>query len=473
MKHSLTKLLVVASSLLLSSCGGGGGTVAEGGIGGSGISMGRVTQVGSVYVNGIHYNTDNAQFVIDGNSSSTLNDIGVGMVVRVTGSRDTTTATGVAESVVYDSLLLGPVNAIFDSTSNHIGIMGQAVHINPETVFENSISGTTLTLETLPLDSLVEVSGFPDTLTGEILATRIVLKSSVSNYKVSGIASAVDPLNTNQFDIGGLTIDASSVLSSIPAAGTYVAVESSLPPDSSTTPALLTAESIAIIGNGDGTVAEDGAQVDIEGVITSGLDSNDLFVVNGQIVDASLTPLSGETLQLAAGLLVEIDGVMNGTILLAETITLEVSTNEREELAALLQSDAVNIAASTVTLMGRTVHITNSTILENDLGGSSTFSLSDLAAGDYLEAKVYDNNGELTATKLELELPPHHNNAELDGIPSSLGGNTIEILGVEIDTNPSETNYHFDPNDIQRIEVKGNYDSTTGTVEATSIRRGD
>ncbi|MEJ2393510.1 MAG: DUF5666 domain-containing protein [Candidatus Thiodiazotropha sp.] len=469
MKCSLTKLLVVASSLLLTSCGGGGGTVAEGGIGGSGISMGRVAQVGSVYVNGTQYNTDNTQFIIDGDNTSTLNDIGVGMVVRVTGSRDTTTNTGVAESVVYDSLLLGPVDVIFNSSTSHIGVMGQAVHINEDTVFENTILDDPQTLETLALNALVEVSGFPDTQTGEILATRVELKSSVSTYKVSGIASDVDPNNISQFDIGGLTIDASSSISSIPAAGSYVAVESSLPPDTSSTPPLFTPESISIIGNGDGTVAADGAQVDMEGVITSGLDSNDLFVVNGQIVDASLTPLSGETLQLAAGRVVEIDGVMNGTILLAETITLEVSTNEREELAALLQSGAVNIAASTVTIMGKTIHITNSTIFENDLGGSSTFSLSDLAVGDYLEAKVYDNNGELTATKLELEDPPHHYNAELEGIPSSLGGNTIEILGLEIDTNPSETHYHFDPNDIQRIEVKGNYDPVSGTVTATSI----
>jgi hypothetical protein len=472
MKRCLTKLLVVASSLLLSSCGGGSGTVAEGGIGGSGISMGRVAQVGSVYVNGIQYNTDNAQFVIDGNRSSTLNDIGVGMVVRVTGSRDTANATGVAESVVYDSLLLGPVDAIFDSKS-HIGVMGQEVHINPDTVFEDSTSGTTLTLETLPLDSLVEVSGFPDTLTGEILATRVVLKTSVSRYKVSGVAGDTDPLNTSQFNIGGLTIDTSA---SPPTAGTYVAVESSLPPDTSTTPPLFTAESVTTIGNSDGTIAADGQQVDLEGVITGGLDSNDLFVVNGQIVDASLTPLSGEVLLLAAGRIVEIDGVMNGAILLAENIAVEASNSEREELSALLENGAVNIAASTVTIMGKTIHITNSTIFENDLGRSSTFSLSDLAAGDYLEAKVYDNNGELTATKLELDhapsSPPDYN-AELEGTPSSLGGNTIEILGVEIDTNPSETNYHFDPNDIKRIEVKGTYHPTTGTVKATSIDKDD
>ena len=50
-----------ATSLLLSSCGGGG-TTSEGGIGGTGVSSGRVSQVGSVFVNGTHYDTDGAEF---------------------------------------------------------------------------------------------------------------------------------------------------------------------------------------------------------------------------------------------------------------------------------------------------------------------------------------------------------------------------------------------------------------------------
>ena len=41
--------------MALASCGGGGGQVAEGGIGGTGISTGTVTGFGSVYVNGVKY----------------------------------------------------------------------------------------------------------------------------------------------------------------------------------------------------------------------------------------------------------------------------------------------------------------------------------------------------------------------------------------------------------------------------------
>lgn len=473
MRRCLSRSLLIATSLLLSNCGGGG-TVAEGGIGGTGISMGRVTQLGSIYVNGIHYNTDNATFSVDGDTTRTHDDITVGMVVRITGTRDTASATGVAESVAYESLLIGPVDAAFDATDSHIGVMGQAVHVNADTVYENAIPGNTHTLDTLPLDAMVEVSGFPDTLSGEILATRIELLSAVSHYKVSGVAGAVDPGSAAQFPIGGLIIDAGALLNSIPAPGTYVAVQSSLPPDSAnlpSTPTLFTAESITLIDTSYGGLSADGEQVDIEGVITLGLDMNDLFMVNGLTVDASLTPLTGNAIQLAAGRIVEVDGVMNGAVLLAENIELEASNRDREEISALLESGAVNLAASTVTLMGQTIHVTNSTILEDDHEGSSTFSLADLSTGDYLEAKIYDSNGELTASKLELEEDSHHSdNAVLEGNPGLIDSNNIEILGVTIDISRI-TGYTFDAN--QRIEVKGDYDPISHIVTASSISNAD
>jgi hypothetical protein len=454
-------MLLMLTTALLGGCNTGT-TVAEGGIGGTGVSMGRVAQVGSVYVNGIHYNTDNASFVVNGatydNSDS---HIAVGMVVRVTGTIDIANAMGIADSVVYDSLVIGPVDSIYNATLSHIGVMGQVIHINADTVFENTISGNTSTLQTLPLNALVEISGFPDSMSGEILATRAVLRdaTSVSTYRVSGIAGPVDPLNPTQFTIGGLTIDAAAVPYSIPAEGTYVMAEGSLPPD---TRPLFTADSVSVVDTG--TVAADGQQVNIEGVITSGLDANDLFTVNGQVVDASLTTLSGDTTQLAAGRIVEVRGVMNGSTLLAESIEVEASSSQREEIGTDLAAGAVDLNASTVTLMGQTVHVTNSTILENDHEGQSTFSLRDLKAGDYLEAKVYDNNGVLTATKLELGHSEIYD-SELEGYPSQIDADHIEILGVRIDI--SGITYTFQSD--QRIVIRGHYDSPNLTLVAYSI----
>ncbi|MEW8384692.1 MAG: hypothetical protein AB2704_22775, partial [Candidatus Thiodiazotropha taylori] len=56
----------------LYSCGGGSGgsQVADGGIGGTGVTQGRVTGFGSIFVNGIEYETDNASFTVN-NSDGT------------------------------------------------------------------------------------------------------------------------------------------------------------------------------------------------------------------------------------------------------------------------------------------------------------------------------------------------------------------------------------------------------------------
>ena len=162
--------------------------------------------------------------------------------------------------------------------------------------------------------------------------------------------------------------------------------------------------------------------------------------------------------------MVKVDGVMNGVVLLAESIELDSAHSVREEIASDLSSGAVDLVARTVTLLDKTIHITNSTIFESDRQGESTFSLDDLAAGDYLSAKVVDHNGELTATKLELD-GGHSYNAALEGTPSNLGGNRIEILGVEIDTS-GISGYTFKR---ERIKVKGNYDPNTRILTATRI----
>lgn len=456
-RRCFDSLLPLAVSLLLIGCGPADDQVAEGGIAGTGVSMGRVSQIGSVYVNDIHYNTDNTRFVINGNENGDLTDIGVGMVVQVTGSKDSTTGTGVADQVVYESLLVGPVDILFEPTTHHIGIAGQTVHINDDTVIEDNLNNPALTVDQLLLNTLIEVSGYPSS-PGEILATRIELKSYTDVYKVSGLVSAVASAN-GEFTVGGLTIDASAI-AQLPAVGSFVKVEGPLPPGDG----YFTAESVTPVQTSG--LAGDGAEFTLEGVITTRLDPvTHLFSINGQTVDASLTPYSIDEMALAAGRMVKVDGIMDGDVLLAEEIELDTTRSARETIAFVLQNDTVDLDARTVTLMDKTVHITNSTIFENDRYGESTFSLDELQAGDFLAARVVDNNGELTATKLELDDAPYSYSASLKGYPKNLGGGQIEILGVTIDTS-GISGYTFKR---ERTEVRGQYDLLTGILIATRI----
>jgi hypothetical protein len=451
----------VAISPLLITCGND--TSSEGGVGGSGISMGRVSQIGSVYVNNIHYNTDSAVFVINGSETNMgLADIGVGMVVHLTGTKNVSDGTGFAERITYESLLVGPVDMEFNPLEKQIKVMGQTVLINDDTVVVDDLNDPVLTVSQLSANNIVEVSGYPVT-SGVILATRIELKHGAHAYKVSGIVSSLDAAS-NGIIIGELAIDLSVIGQPLPEVGDYVRIVGRQQPSGG----LFRADTLSIIQTDD--LASDGEEFSLEGVITTQLDPlSHLFSVNGLIVDASATPYSTDETSLAAGRLVRVEGIMLDNVVLADEIELASTHARREKIGTTLESGAVDIDARTVTLMGKTVNITNSTIFENDKHGASTFSLEQLKRGDFLTAKVIDNNGEFTAIKLELDYTPSRYNATMEGNPSDLGGGYIEILGVMIDTS-NVSGYRFQE---ERIEVTGNYDTATRILTATRIEEDD
>lgn len=449
----LIPIAVGASAIGLYSCGGAGGSqVADGGIGGTGITQGRVTNFGSIFVNGIEFSTDSARFTVN-NLDGTQDDLAIGMVVRISGSSDTANATGEAVSVTYDSLIEGLVTRNDITSSNTLTVMDQSVIVDDDTVYENRIDSTLL--ENLPLNSKVEVSGFTDG-SGTILATRIEVESLAWTGGELEISGVIHSISGDQFQIGDLIIDASNI-EAIPPEGTFVEVEGS-----SFSGDLFVASSIEVEGDGDQVVAEDGHEVEIEGQITQALDASDLFALNGQLVDASSTSLSGATDRLTLGRVAKVEGIMNGDILLAEEIALKAASSERGEISGLLGTGNVDTGAGTLTLLGQTIVVDNSTIMESDREEDSSFSLDQLAPSDYLEAKIYMDNGVLVASKLELAHAPSSHDGEVEGIPLFIDDSTIEIFGIRIDT--SGVNYSFVS---ISTKVSGNF--VDGVLVATRI----
>ncbi|MBE9564781.1 MAG: hypothetical protein IMF17_06000, partial [Proteobacteria bacterium] len=110
MNTLLTKsVLATAITLTIAACSPSGGGLA--GIGGSGyISSGSITGFGSVFVNGVEFETDSAIFDVDGDSG-TQADLAIGMIVKVDGSINADGITGTATSIRFDDELQGPVSA--------------------------------------------------------------------------------------------------------------------------------------------------------------------------------------------------------------------------------------------------------------------------------------------------------------------------------------------------------------------------
>ncbi len=226
----VTGLLLLAIALpLLNSCGGNT-QVAEGGIGGTGVSLGKVSGYGSIFVNGVEFDTDTAEFVIeeDAESSYTQDDIKLGMVVQVTGDHDG--VTGTATKVDFSDQLEGIITAPHQLDADGIGTletMQQIVLVDQTTVFDDS-TNQSLLITDLSENDIVEVSGFSDG-SGTIYATRIELKAqnwlAGEPLEVKGVVSN---LTSTTFDIGSLTIDFSQnpdLPDGAPQEGWYVEVK--------------------------------------------------------------------------------------------------------------------------------------------------------------------------------------------------------------------------------------------------------
>ena len=110
-----TILSMLVSIAMLNACGSsGGGSDTTAGIGGTGIAVGKITDFGSIFVNGSIFNINQAQFLVDGEEKvgqAGQDALSIGMVVLVNAETNNGVFTGEALEVFYDDEVEGPVAA--------------------------------------------------------------------------------------------------------------------------------------------------------------------------------------------------------------------------------------------------------------------------------------------------------------------------------------------------------------------------
>ena len=294
-----TFLFSTLTALAVISCGGGGSGGLAGGIGGTGVSSGPATAFGSVIVNGVEYNTDSANFKIEGTpvgvGSTGQQQLAVGMMVSVTHDNSKN-----AKSVSFQDNAEGPVaNIVVTDPVSGAGtftVMGLTVTVNKLTVFSRNTSGLIGTSALVPAD-IVEVSG-QLTGTNAILATRVEKKSVVCEgvglrIEVKGTVSNVNPTGLGSFDISSsgatLQVNANGHMPSGLAAGNYVEVTSTACPSGSTL--IASAIDNTVSAGPDLRELDHPGQGDLEvkGIV-SGMTTTPqgcLFSINGQQVSAT------------------------------------------------------------------------------------------------------------------------------------------------------------------------------------------
>ncbi len=405
---------VVGAMLSLAACGGGSSGSADQT---SNTSSGPITSFGSVYVNGVEYDTDGAAIYVEDEAASE-SDLRVGMMVTI--DKD---SNGNATSIHHDDDLEGIVlanNIAAGQTTGTMDIMGQTVTITADTVFESDVAGIT-DAGMVVAGNIVEVSGH-STGTGLITATRIEVKAVDLATYINTHAEGVElkgvvenhVLATSKFDIGSMTIDYSGAMLSDLAGGItngiYVEVKS--------TAGIVGGELIAwkVEREDDGSIHREG-------------DEDDEYEIHGMVmamtadtitVDSQLVVINNETEfedgvrgDIVVGAMVEVEGYFNAAgDLVAEEIELEDQEATSEMTGTVDIVDAPMPNVGTITLADTTVILVNEETIMHDsrdegMTPDTNFNLQDLVQGDFVEIYVFANgDGTYTATKLEREDAP-------------------------------------------------------------------
>jgi hypothetical protein len=186
------------------SCGGDL-NMAGGGISGTGYTaLGPITAKGSIFVNGIEFETTGANVTLNGVASNEK-DLQVGMVVEVAGMVNSDGKTGKADVVTFNHNIAGPINSI-DPDEGILSVVGQTVLVDAKTIIADP-SGNMIGLAGLAIGDQVEISGMTDA-DGNIKATRITRKPTAvqNDIEVRGLIGWVDATNKTLY-INGLAVD--------------------------------------------------------------------------------------------------------------------------------------------------------------------------------------------------------------------------------------------------------------------------
>jgi hypothetical protein len=449
---------MLVSIAMLSACGGGGSSDTTAGIGGTGIAVGKITDFGSIFVNGGIFNINQAQFLVDGEEKvgqAGQDALSIGMVVLVKAETNNGVFTGEALEVFYDDEVEGPVAATpvdvpgSNGTQKTFTIFGQTITIDEtSTIFE----GTSFV--DLDVNEVVEISGFRTSDT-TIDATYVEFKGTLvpgtTEVELRGIIQNLAGIQPNQtFQVDGTNISTNAltdldVPNNVLVENLFVEVKGLIQANLS-----VIADEVEFEDEGLGDDVDD---VSLQGIISNFMGGLQTFVIDGQAIDFSGAQIEPSGATLENGLEVEVEGDIVGSVLIAD----EVEVREGEaKLKAFV--DTVNLANNSFTVryfggLGTVViKVDSQTTFEDEKGLSplEDLELSDLLEGgvDFvkIEGKEMLNDEVVAGTIKRIDNDDYKLQGAVDGfIPLT----SITVLGIIFpvdDTPVTGTEFENPPN---------------------------
>lgn len=443
-KH-LISISVLASSLLLGACVET--QLAEGGIGGTGISVGPITGFGSIIQNGVRYDVSQASFIRDGVSVPDQSPYRIGEIVKIQGIVNPDGLTGKATQVDYGSLLQGQITGL-GADGKSLYVLNQQVRTDSLTILHGiQVFGD------LVVGNVVQISGARDAQ-AVIRANSLTLQqdsfmSGRSMQLLEGRITQVDAA-TQTFIVNGLRVDYSRVVGgALPAVNQYVRVTS----QESLQNGLLIASNYRLAQEFIEFTA--GEEAELEGLVTAFISSS-RFAINGQLVittaDTEFENSVAADIKLNA--VVEVEGRINnqGELVAEEIAIRQASSGQTRELEGKVT--AIDTITQTLQLLGNTLLVDASTILLQQAGDQETsIRFADLQVNDHLEIKARQlNDGRLLALRIERDLEDLSSpDIELKGIATAINPpqGSLNILGLSI-TSDASTEFELNSEEVSQ-----------------------
>lgn len=390
----------VGAACLLGACGGGSSSSPAplalnspaATIGTPQVAKGSISGFGSVFVNGVEWETDDCRVSIDG-APGDESQLKVGDIVQVKGTIDDD-GTATCETMEYDAEIEGVVEEIGPS---NVIVLGLRVDVTADTVFDSDLATRDLT--GLMVGDYVEISAFssPD----GYIATRIDVETNDGESEIYGRITELDT-TASTFRILELTVDYSSATlddfnGKEISNGDYVEVAGTT---------FASGELIATrieYEDNNPYDEESGDEFEIEGILA--IDPDGSLSVNGTrfTLAPEVTYQYGNDSDLVDGRRVELEGRVRASGSL-EVYEVKFRLASTVELTAPLNGPASD---GVISILGLDITVTEATQFEDDSETNETyFDLTDLVEFDWVEIKAYRNQqGNLIATRIQREDP--------------------------------------------------------------------
>ena len=423
----LKKITLIAfSSFILIACGGGGG------IDGSGapvensasVSSGTISGFGSVIVNGVRYNTDDAQIFISG-ESATEADLEVGHYVTVLGEISEDNETGIAREIRFQPRIVGRISNI-NASADQFTILSQHVQITNSTIFDSAIMPDSI--DGLTVNQTVRVSGLLES-NNIIRATRIDLVNDV-NDEIFGQITAINE-EENQIEINNLVVDIeSAAIEGDLVIGANVAVSGMFGDDD-----VLVASEVNVTEFSIGEIGD--VDFAIIGGSISKLDSNTEFSVNGfpVILQPDTAFFGGSIEDIREDIFVEVIGLVSDGVLLVDVLEfLDINAGFIFGLIENLEIQQGTIPTATFELSGQPIETSVSTIFEDDSGQTvSGFNAASLNEGDPVIVEGNIEDGILEANYIERqESSSEFDQIELSGFAENITDEGFDLFSFSV-----------------------------------------